>query len=270
MDNIILSVAKSYINESLAIAATNAQKDIDELNTIMNSKISTVEEKIVELIPTKTSQLQNDSGFKTTDTTYSDFVKSGSGAKAGLVPAPSTTAGTTKYLCEDGTWQVPPDTNTQTITGVKGNVESSYRTGNVNLTPANIGAVAKSGDTITGTLTSSKTTSTYLAGNQGQAIINSTAGAGGYTMLDKLNSTNGYFTDGVYQNKRLLQYTAKSTVDAGTNSVTKSVTLLDESGNSSFPGTVTASKFNGTANNGVTYSDSEPSGLTVGATWIGN
>ena len=31
-----------------------------------------------------------------------------------------------------------------TITGVKGNAESSYRTGNVNITPANIGAVASS------------------------------------------------------------------------------------------------------------------------------
>ena len=47
-----------------------------------------------------------------TNTTYSNFVKSGSGAQAGLVPAPSTTAGTTKYLREDGTWTVPPDTNT--------------------------------------------------------------------------------------------------------------------------------------------------------------
>ena len=47
-----------------------------------------------------------------TNTTYSNFVKSGSGAKAGLVPAPSTTAGTTKYLREDGTWAVPPDNNT--------------------------------------------------------------------------------------------------------------------------------------------------------------
>lgn len=46
------------------------------------------------------------------NTTYSDFVKSGSGAKSGLVPAPSTTAGTTKYLREDGTWAVPPDTDT--------------------------------------------------------------------------------------------------------------------------------------------------------------
>ena len=45
-----------------------------------------------------------------TNTTYSNFVKSGSGAKAGLVPAPSTTAGTTKYLREDCTWATPPDT----------------------------------------------------------------------------------------------------------------------------------------------------------------
>lgn len=46
------------------------------------------------------------------NTTYTTFVKSGSGAASGLVPAPSTTAGTTKYLREDGTWQVPPDNNT--------------------------------------------------------------------------------------------------------------------------------------------------------------
>ena len=51
-------------------------------------------------------------GIPSSDTTYSNFVKSGSGAKAGLVPAPSTTAGTTKYLREDGTWAVPPDNNT--------------------------------------------------------------------------------------------------------------------------------------------------------------
>lgn len=39
-----------------------------------------------------------------------NFVKSGSGASAGLVPAPSTTAGTSKYLREDGTWTTPPNT----------------------------------------------------------------------------------------------------------------------------------------------------------------
>ena len=39
------------------------------------------------------------------------------------------------------------------VSGVKGNAESDYRTGNVNLTPANIGAVNKAGDTMTGGLT---------------------------------------------------------------------------------------------------------------------
>lgn len=67
------------------------------------------------------------------NTTYPNFVKSGSGAKAGLVPAPSTTAGTTKYLREDGTWTVPPDNNTtyQAMTGA-----SASAAGKTGLVPA--------------------------------------------------------------------------------------------------------------------------------------
>ena len=126
--------------------------------------------------------------------------------------------------------------------------------------------VRKTGDTMSGSLTSSKSTNTYLAGNQGHAIINSAAAAGSYTMLDKLNSTNGYFTDGVHQNKRLLQYTAKSTVNAGTNSVTKSVTLLDESGNSSFPGTVSAASFSGNATS-ATKAVNDKNGKDIAATY---
>ena len=58
----------------------------------------------------------------------------------------------------DGTWAVAG-----AVTGVKGNAESAYRTGNVNLTPANIGAAAVShthnylpltGGTLTGNLSS--------------------------------------------------------------------------------------------------------------------
>ena len=87
--------------------------------------------------------------------------------------------------------------------------------------------------TTSGTINSSKTTSTYLAGNQGNAIINSTAAGGknSYTMLAKMNSTNGYFTTGTYGQKFLLQYTSKEKVTAETNNVDKSVTLLDEDGN---------------------------------------
>lgn len=41
---------------------------------------------------------------------------------------------------------------TGAVTGVKGNAESAYRDGDVNLTPANIGAVNKAGDSMTGEL----------------------------------------------------------------------------------------------------------------------
>ncbi|MDR0230964.1 MAG: tail fiber domain-containing protein [Dysgonamonadaceae bacterium] len=64
------------------------------------------------------------------NTTYTNFVGSGTGAAAGLVPAPSTTAGTTKYLREDGTWEVPADANT-TYT-----ISTGAGAGAVTLTPS--------------------------------------------------------------------------------------------------------------------------------------
>lgn len=72
---------------------------------------------------------------------------------------PKLSGSTTQYLRGDGTWA----TVQAGVTGVKGNAESSYRTGNVNLTPANIGAAAAShthnylplgGGTLTGNLSS--------------------------------------------------------------------------------------------------------------------
>ena len=106
-----------------------------------------------------------------TNTTYANFkgATSALDGTSGLVIAP-TKGLANRYLRSDGTWAVPPDTNTtygvatqsanglmsstdktkldgiqsgaqkNTITGIKGNAESSYRTGNVNITPADIGA----------------------------------------------------------------------------------------------------------------------------------
>ena len=90
------------------------------------------------------------SNAKFTDTTYSNFVKSGSGAKAGLVPAPSTTAGTTKYLREDGTWAVPPDTNTTyTFNGAVSTIKDSNLTASRALISNSSGKVAVSAVTST-------------------------------------------------------------------------------------------------------------------------
>lgn len=68
-------------------------------------------------------------------TTTEDF-KEGAG---GIIPA-----GANIYKTSDGKWDVLAGTP---VTGVKGAKETAYRRGNVNLTPANIGAVATGGDT---------------------------------------------------------------------------------------------------------------------------
>lgn len=132
-----------------------------------------------------------------------------------------------------------------------------------------------SGGTMSGKITTGHNTSTYLQGNQGNAIINTTTSAGSYVMLHRYPSTNGFFTMGGYQGKYLLQYTNKATVDAGTNGVTRTVTLLDEAGNSNFAGTVTAPHINITDNNGYKHSslgagDNHVIGVSSGIVYLGN
>lgn len=73
-------------------------------------------------------------------TTTSDF-KEGAG---NTIPA-----GANVYKTEDGKWDVLAGTP---VTGVKGSAESAYRRGNVNITAENVGAVPKTGGTLTGAL----------------------------------------------------------------------------------------------------------------------
>lgn len=82
--------------------------------------------------------------------------------------------------------------------------------------------VNKAGDTMTGTINSSKTTFSYLAGSQGSAVINSTASNGAYTTLIKSNSTNGKFTLNTFQSNLIIGYMSNTAIEAGTNSLTKS------------------------------------------------
>jgi hypothetical protein len=48
----------------------------------------------------------------------SDFVASGASHARGAVPDPGSVAGSTKYLREDGSWQVPPGTSSGTVSSV--------------------------------------------------------------------------------------------------------------------------------------------------------
>lgn len=108
------------------------------------------------------------------------------------------------------------------------------------------------GGTLTGPMKNSYVSGTYLAGNQGNALVSSIANPGSYVAMLRYPSTSGYYTLVGYQGNINLQYTVKATVDAGTNSVTKTATLLNEAGNSTFPGTVTAPTFSGALSGNAT------------------
>ena len=95
------------------------------------------------------------------DNTKPEIMKGATASTAGntgLVPAPAA-GNQNKFLRGDGTWQIAGE-----VMGVKGNAETDYRKGNVNLTCANIGAaevnhnhdtsyLKLSGGTLTGSLT---------------------------------------------------------------------------------------------------------------------
>lgn len=83
-----------------------------------------------------------------TDTTYNVFKPATSAApgSTGLVSQPPAGANT-KFLRGDGTWQVAGE-----VTGVKGDKESTYRKGQVNITAANVGALPLTGGTVSGAI----------------------------------------------------------------------------------------------------------------------
>lgn len=78
-------------------------------------------------------------------------------------------------------------------------------------------------------LESNMTTTTHLSANKGNAIINSTQN-GEYIMLAKMNSANGVFTLGIWNNYFGLFYTPKSTIDNNINECKYYSKLLDENG----------------------------------------
>ena len=96
------------------------------------------------------------------------------------------------------------------------------------------------GLSVSSIITSSYSSGTWLGGNNGNAIICSTASGSGFNMLARMLAPAGRFIMGQYQGDFLLAYTRNSTVSAGTNSVDALAKLLNNNGNSLFPGTVTA------------------------------
>ena len=106
------NIANTADNPTLNVANTGAKNIFHKGVKITTDKTKALLAGICDFIYDGTNWHLIGGNYIDTNTTYSNFVKSGPNAKSGLVPAPDKTAGITKYLREDGTWQVPPDTNT--------------------------------------------------------------------------------------------------------------------------------------------------------------
>lgn len=82
---------------------------------------------------------------------------------------------------------------------------------------------------------------TYLNANKGNALVGQKiTNNGAYVPFLRQKSTNGVFIVDGYQNKFEITYTSDATINANLNQVTHSLKLLDEDGNTAFPGNVAA------------------------------
>lgn len=135
------AVNKKYVDDAMASAGTGDMlKNVYDTN---NNGIVDNAEKVNGL----TVLTAVPANAKFTDTTYSVVSTTANGL------APKLPGNTTSYLRGDGAWATI-DVPSGAVSGVKGNAESTYRSGNVNLTPANIGAMPLGGSiTLTSDLT---------------------------------------------------------------------------------------------------------------------
>lgn len=120
----------------------------DHATTTLIVKFTANESKNITIKQGNNITLTPDAGSKkitisATDTTYNAFGGSGSNHSSGLVPDPGSTAGTSKYLCEDGTWSTPPTTSG--LTGVTFNGTSATVSGGVAAITAEVGTVIPAG-----------------------------------------------------------------------------------------------------------------------------
>lgn len=115
--------------------------------------------------------------INSSDTTYSDFHGSGTGHAAGLVPDPGETQGSTKFLCENGTWATPAGKNYTAGTGIDiSNADVIANTGVLNVTTDNTDTDAPVGTvTITkldnGSATESQVAVKGLAGAAYKGVV---------------------------------------------------------------------------------------------------
>ena len=154
----------AYDNSSSGLSATNAQAAIDEIAVAQGGGVQSdwneSDNTKLDYIKNKPQNLVQDASYVHTDNNYTSTEKTKlSGIETGA--------------------------QVNTITGVKGNAESSYRTGNVNITPTNIGLGNADN-------TSDATKKTNFTGSIASGNTGFTTGGDVYTALQgKVNTETG-------------------------------------------------------------------------------
>ena len=125
------------------------------------------------------------------------FVGSGASHAPGGVPDPGATAGTTRFLREDGTWNIPPGSG-----GGGGTVTSIGGTGGVETDQASGAAITASGNLRANLIPNIVTAAhTFVTGDRATAIVTNSATAVTQTMPTPTgtsgNYPNGWFCEHV-------------------------------------------------------------------------
>ena len=148
-------------------------------------------------------------------------------------------------------------------------------TGNVSWTLSEIGAAAAShshgylplsGGTMTNSITNNLTTGTWIDGAKGKALLTSTAAGSGFVSLISTKSTNGAFTINQYNGELNVSYMTNTNISNGTNNATYTARLLNEAGNTNFPGTVSAPKFSGSLSGNASTATTLATARTINGT----
>ena len=178
-DNNFTTTEKNKLANISSGAEVNVQSDWNETDTSSDSYI--LNKPAIKSYSAGTNiQISDDGVISATDSTYPTAITN------------ITRSGTTFTATRaDGTTFTFTQQDNNSLTGVKGNAESSYRTGNVNLTPANIGAVDKTGDTMTGNLLVAGTAKSPWVGakspNGLQIILNASDNSNRIGLWDTFN-----------------------------------------------------------------------------------
>lgn len=184
----------------------------------------------IPLFNNTTGTLLSDSGVPSAR--LATFGASGAGHSAGTVPDPGVTSGTTKYLREDSTWQVPPGGSPPTGTGFPhitgGSQDAAARAVDVSTAdvtgtlaaarfPALTGDVTTTAGSVATTIGSGKVTNSMLAQASANTIKGNNTGAVG-TVVDMTTA----------QAKTLLAISNADVSGLGTLATASSVSLTTQ------------------------------------------